>query len=63
MDHRWGAWGVDQGSPWEPARRARTGSAPAPSATRGSLKDVPRPSRAGAAGCYPSLGAGHSEPA
>eukprot|EP00969_Alexandrium_andersonii_P315198 13924487-Alexandrium_andersonii.AAC.1 len=54
---------MGQGSPGEPARRARSGSAPVPSAIRGSPKDAPRPSRAGAAGCYPSLGAGHSEPA
>eukprot|EP00969_Alexandrium_andersonii_P007128 311183-Alexandrium_andersonii.AAC.1 len=63
MDHRWCARSMDQGSPGEPARRAWSGPAPVPSATRGSPKDAPRPPCAGTAGCYPSLGAGHSEPA
>eukprot|EP00969_Alexandrium_andersonii_P154033 6810018-Alexandrium_andersonii.AAC.1 len=63
MDHRWRARSMDQGSPREPARRARPGPAPVPSATRGTPSDAPRPLRTGTAGCCPSLGTGHSEPA
>eukprot|EP00969_Alexandrium_andersonii_P090998 4016717-Alexandrium_andersonii.AAC.1 len=54
---------LDQGPPREPARRSRSGSAPAPNATRGSPKGALRPSRAGGAGCYPCFGAGYVEPA